>query len=128
MGPAMPQTPPVGDADPRVSRYQVNAYQVSQGARYFSWYGCVGCHSAKAQGVLDLADRRSRSGGGFAHVFAAIADRHGRLHYRANIPTEQLWQLTAYVRDLPEHTPEKRRRTAIDQKAEARGAQWSGPQ
>lgn len=127
VGPTPPQTAPLGNADPRVSAYQDNFYQLSQGGRYFAWYGCAGCHTETAAGVLDLPDDRWRYGGGFADVYAAVADRHGGYAYRQSMPTEQLWQVTAYVRDLPKHQPEKRRRGAMDQKGEPTGRAWSGP-
>jgi hypothetical protein len=40
----------------------------------------------------------------------------------ARVPVEQLWQITAYVRDLSSHYPEKRRRLSLDQKAEPQGS------
>jgi len=128
LGPSLPQTPPAADDDPRIPAYEGNFFQIAQGGRYFAWYGCAACHGETSPGVLDLADGQWRHGGGFAAVFAAIADRHGRLAYRARVPAEQLWQLTAYVRDLPGHFPEKRRRTDLDQQAEPRAATWFGPQ
>lgn len=128
LGPSLPQTRPAAGNDPRIPAYQGNAYQVAQGGRYFAWYGCSGCHTDSARGTLNLADGAWRGGSGFAQVFGAIADRHGRLRYGARIPVEQLWQLTAYVRDLPRHPPEKRRRLALDQRAEPQGSAWPGPQ
>lgn len=128
VGPTLPQTRPNGDDDPRIPAYQNTLDRVSQGARYFAWYGCSGCHGDGAPGVLNLADDRWKAGGGFAHVFASIADRHGRLRYGARIPMDQLWQLTAYVRDLHAHYPEKRARLASDQRAEPQGSTWGGPQ
>jgi cytochrome c oxidase cbb3-type subunit 3 len=128
LGPNMPQTRPAGDDDPRIPAYQSNFYQVAQGGRYFTWYGCAACHRDDAAGALNLADGRWYRGGGFAHVFHSIADRHGQPGYGAHIPVEQLWQLTAYVRDRPAHYPEKRRRLDLDQKAEPQGSSWSGPQ
>ena len=41
---ALPQTPPTGAGDPRIDQYQKNQYQISQGGRYFIWYGCARCH------------------------------------------------------------------------------------
>jgi mono/diheme cytochrome c family protein len=128
LGPTLPQTRPMGDDDARVSAYQDNLYQVSQGGRYFSWYGCSGCHTDDARDELNLADGRWYRGSGFAHVYGAIADLHGRPGYGARIPVEQLWQLTAYVRDLPKHFPEKRRRLELDQRSEPQGSTWPGPQ
>jgi cytochrome c oxidase cbb3-type subunit III len=127
VGPSVPQTPPGSDDDPRIAAFQGNLYQVAQGGRYFNWYGCSGCHTDAAPGVLNLPDSRWRHGSGFAQVYAAVVDRHGALDFRGRIPTEQLWQLTAYVRDLPKHTPEKRRRLEADQKGEPVGPAWSGP-
>ncbi|VWX49432.1 Cytochrome c oxidase polypeptide III [Novosphingobium sp. 9U] len=124
----MPQTAPLNDDDPRIGAYQANLYQISQGGRYFGWYGCSGCHTDDAPGARDLPDGQWRQGSGFAQVYAAIADRHGQLAFRQRIPVEQLWQLTAYVRDLPQHTQDKRRRQQADQKSEPVGPAWTGPQ
>lgn len=127
IGPSIPQTPPRGAADPRIRFYQDNVYQIAQGGRYFTWYGCTACHAGDAPGVRDLTDRQWRRGGTFDRVYASIAHGHGRHRYAARIPIEQLWQITAHVRDLPRHTPEKRRRLAVDQVGEPRGADWPGP-
>ena len=127
IGPAVPQTRPNGPEDKRIAALQQNAYQIAQGGRYFAWYGCQACHAESAAGVLNLSDGTWRHGGSFDRVFAAIADSHGRLAYSVRVPAEQLWQITAYVRDLPLHTPEKRRRGMVDQKAEPVGSAWSGP-
>jgi cytochrome c oxidase cbb3-type subunit 3 len=128
VGPTLPQTAPANNDDARISSYQANLYQVAQGGRYFAWYGCIGCHTDDAPGVRNLPDSHWQHGDGFAQVYDAIADRHGALTYRKRIPVEQLWQLTAYVRDLPQHTPDKRHRLEADEKAEAVGPAWSGPQ
>jgi len=128
VGPSRPITRPIADDDPRVAFFQDNVWQVAQGGRYFTWYGCGACHGEGARGVRDLTDRRWRHGGGFADRFAAIGDRHGRLAFGTRVPVEQLWQLAAYVGDLSAHTPEKRRRLNKDQRAEPQGAHWAGPQ
>ena len=125
--PAVPQTAPRSDSDRRIPAYQANFYQIGQGGRYFGWYGCAACHHERADPVRNLADGTWRHGGGVAAVYAAIADHHRGADYGRVIPPEQLWQITAYVRDLPTHTPEKRRRTSIDQSAEPQGDAWRGP-
>lgn len=127
IGPSVPQTPPTGPADPRIGYFQDNVYQVAQGGRYFGWYGCDGCHDAGATGARKLGDGRWRHGGGFDQVYASIATGHGALDYGNRVPVESLWQITAYVRDLSQHTPAKRRRLAVDQVGEPRGGAWSGP-
>jgi cytochrome c oxidase cbb3-type subunit III len=128
IGPGVPQTRPDGSADPRIPLYQGNLYQVAQGGRYFAWYGCQGCHGEGAPDVRNLSDGQWRHGDSFPQVFASIADRHRTLAYGTRVPAEQLWQLTAYVRDLPLHTAEKRHRIAVDQQGEPVGSVWSGPQ
>ncbi len=119
-----PVTDPVGAHDPRTAQFQDNAYQVAQGGRYFTWYGCGGCHGNGAQGVNNLADNQWRHGGSADRVYASIA-AHGRLG--AGIPAEQRWQLAAYVHQLPSLDPAYRRRQDNDQLGEPQGSNWSGP-
>jgi cytochrome c oxidase cbb3-type subunit 3 len=129
LGPDLPATPPNGPADPRAAKYEGNVYQVAQGGRYFTWYGCGGCHGAGAQGAANLGDRQSAHGGELNRVYTFIANGHsGRLAaYGDRIPPEQLWQLTAYVRSLPQLAPERRRRQDLDQVGEPQGRIWAGP-
>ena len=76
---------------------------------------------ARGAEVLGLVRR------GLADVYAGVADRHPRFRYGARIPAEQLWQIAAYIADLPKHKPEKRRRLDQDQPAEPQGPRWAGP-
>jgi len=123
-----PQTPPNGADDPRISKYQNNAYQMAEGGRYFTWYGCGACHAAGAKGVLDMGDGRWRHGSGFDQVYRFVAQGHpGKLaHYGERIPVEQLWQITAYVRGLAQVKPELRRRQDHDEQSEPQGRIWTG--
>jgi mono/diheme cytochrome c family protein len=127
LGPEQPQTPPNGIGDPRAAFFEGNAYQVAQGGRYFSWYGCASCHGDDAQGPRDLPGRLQRHPLSFDRVYAAIAAHKGvPVDYSARIPTEQLWQITAYVRSLRDLKPDRRRRQDLDQAGEPQAAQWSG--
>lgn len=119
-----PVTAPSGSADPRAAQYRDNAFQVSQGSRYFSWYGCGGCHAAGAAGALNIAKGRWRRGGTIDRIFASITG-HGQLGQR--IPIEQRWQLAAYVMQLPGLDPALRRRQDLDSVGEAQASQWRGP-
>ena len=125
----LPQTAPTGAQEPRAARYERNVYQVAQGGRYFTWYGCGACHGGDARGALNLGDTVWRHGGDLTQVYGFIAHGHpGALeHYGERIPVEQLWQITAYVRTLPQLKPEKRFRQDVDQLAEPQGAKWTGP-
>lgn len=128
LGPDLPQTPPEGAGDPRADRYEGNVYQVSQGGRYFTWYGCAGCHGSDAQGRLNLGDAQGAHGDSVDQTYAFIARGHpGKLAtYGDRIPAEQIWQITAYVRSLPDLAPERRRRQDLDQIGEPQGRTWSG--
>ncbi|GAA0750196.1 hypothetical protein CA233_19735 [Sphingomonas sp. ABOLD] len=125
----MPQTAPNGAQDSRAAAYERNLYQVAQGGRYFTWYGCGSCHGRSAKGPLNLGDRVWVHGGALDQVYGFIAERHpgATAGYAARIPAEQLWQITAYVRNLPRLTPEKRRRQDLDQVGEPQGSNWTGP-
>ncbi|WP_137787807.1 c-type cytochrome [Sphingomonas sp. 3P27F8] len=126
--PSQPQTPPTGPEDPRISAYENNSYQLSQGGRYFAWYGCSACHAQRGGGGRDLADKKWVYGGEFDQVYRTIAG-HGGLTVKPgqSIPPEQLWQLSAYVRSLNQIDPAKRRRQDLDQAGEPQADNWSGP-
>jgi mono/diheme cytochrome c family protein len=112
-------TSPSGPDDRRIALYQENRFQVSQGARYFTWYGCGGCHGDhKADTALNLSDEHWRQGSRFDQVYTAVADGPDAHRYAARMPVETLWQVTAYVRDLERNSPAMRRRQELDQKRE----------
>lgn len=130
VGAALPQTPPTGEDDPRIVQYEGNAYQVSQGGRYYLWYACAGCHASNAGPGRDLASGRSDRSTGFAAIYRSIATGHANVPGASGdrIPADQLWQMTAYVRSLPTLDPQKRRRQDIDLFAEPRGKHGPAPQ
>jgi len=125
--PAQPQTAPVGPDDPRAPQFEANLFQVSQGGRYLTWYGCGACHGPQVGGVRDLADGAWRHGGDIHSVYRSIAERHGQHAYGRRVPAEQLWQMTAYVRQLGTLDPARRRRQDTDQRGEPQAASWNGP-
>jgi len=124
-----PQTPPTGPHDPRAERYEGNFYQVSQGGRYFSWYGCEACHGNSARPTLDLAGPGRRRTATLRDTYAAIATGHPApiSRYADKIPVEQLWQISAFVQDLGKNDPSRNRRNSLDQRGEPQGDTWQGP-
>jgi mono/diheme cytochrome c family protein len=100
---------------------------VAQGGRYYTWYGCAGCHGPGAEPRPGAPDLSNGSSKGVPELYAAIAGGHGGAGYGSRIPSEQLWQIAAFVRDLADHQPAHNRRNSVDQKAEPQGAQWRGP-
>lgn len=127
LGADLPVTPPNGPNDPRAARYERNVYQVAQGGRYFAWYGCGQCHGGDAQDTRNLGDTRWKHGGDLDKVYRFIADGHPGARYGERIPPEQLWQITAYVRNLPRLAAERRRRQDLDQVGEPQAGIWTGP-
>jgi cytochrome c oxidase cbb3-type subunit III len=129
IGVDLPQTAPTDAQDPRAAKYEGNAYQIGQGGRYFAWYGCGSCHGSHATGALDLSDDVWVHGANLDQVYGFIARGHSASFdkFGERIPTEQLWQITAYVRSLPTLKPERRRRQDVDQTGEPQGSNWSGP-
>jgi mono/diheme cytochrome c family protein len=127
LGPEQPQTPPSGLGDPRAVFFEGNAYQVSQGGRYYGWYGCAGCHGDDARKPNDLAGDLGRHPRSFDRVYSLIANHPGATRYGDHIPVEQLWEITAYLRSLPDTKPELRRRQVLDQAGEPQGSSWRGP-
>jgi cytochrome c oxidase cbb3-type subunit 3 len=119
-----PQTPPTGANDPRIPAYADNVYQVSQGGRYFIWYGCGTCHTLNAPAPMNLASQM-RQGRSLATVYDDIADRHA-IRYGDKIPVEQLWQISAYVLDRAKTDPAKTRRADMDGRGEPQGNAWQG--
>ncbi|MDE2403220.1 MAG: cytochrome c [Sphingomonadales bacterium] len=121
-----PQTAPSGPADPRTARYAANFYQVSQGGRYFTWYGCGDCHGRLARGAANLANGSRHA---VEALYTAIAAGQSGAHsdYAARVPAEQIWQMAAYLHDLSRHEPARNRRNALDQQGEPQGNRWQGP-
>lgn len=124
LDPDQPSTAPAAASDPRAGQILGNVYQVAQGGRYFTWYGCGSCHGSDARGALDLGDPIWRHGGTIDRIYQVIAEGHGSLGRR--IPAEQLWQLSAYTLTLPTYDPAYRRRQDLDQSGEPTASTWQG--
>ena len=98
-GPAAPPTPP----DPRGLEYQGNATHLSNGARYFKWFNCNGCHFNGGGGIgPPLMDEKWRYGGRMEQIYASIDQGrpNGMPAFHDRIPEQQIWEIAAYVRSL----------------------------
>jgi len=96
---AGPHTPPVDVKNP----YEGNAYQISEGQRLYEWYNCGGCHFRGGGGIgPPLMDREWIYGGEAANIFATIVEGrpNGMPSWRGRIPTNQVWQIVAYVQSM----------------------------
>jgi cytochrome c oxidase cbb3-type subunit 3 len=98
----------IGGAPPPVltnlgHSYENNAYQLNQGKRLYAWFNCKGCHADGGGDIGPaLMDGWWRYGPDAASIFATI--RNGRPHgmpaFGDKMTTDQVWQLTGYVRTI----------------------------
>ena len=83
--------------------FESNAYQLNQGKRLYDWFNCKGCH-ANGGGLSGpaLMDGWWRYGPDPASIFATIRDGrpHGMPAFGEKMTTDQIWQLTGYVRSV----------------------------
>ena len=98
---------PSPDAD-IVNRSERNAYDLSEGKRLFSQWNCTGCHSHGGGGMGPaLMDSEWIYGSDPENIVATIVEGrpNGMPSFRNRIPSQQLWQLAAYIRSLAGLTP-----------------------
>lgn len=98
---------PAADEETRVS-YEDNAYAMSEGKRLFEWFNCVGCH-AQGGGAIGppLMDDEWVYGSNPENIFASIIEGrpNGMPSFRDKVPTDEVWQIVAYVRSLSGQAP-----------------------
>jgi cytochrome c oxidase cbb3-type subunit 3 len=84
--------------------YEHNAYQLNQGKRLYTWFGCATCHSADGSGGAgpSFLDGWWLYGPEMVSVAASIRDGrpHGMPAFRDKMTTEQVWQLAGYIRTI----------------------------
>jgi cytochrome c oxidase cbb3-type subunit 3 len=94
---------PPPPADPRARAYEGNAFQISQGGKYYRWFNCSGCH-ANGGGSIGppLMDAKWRYGGQIEQIVATIDQGrpNGMPSFHGKIPEQQMWQIAAFVRSL----------------------------
>ena len=83
--------------------YENNAYQLNQGKRLYTWFNCKECHADGGGNIGPaLMDGWWRYGPDPASIFATIRDGrpHGMPAFGDKMTTDQIWQLTGYVRTI----------------------------
>ena len=87
--------------------YEGNAYQLSQGKRLYASFNCQGCHADGGGGgsAPALLDGWWRYGPDRVSLFLSIRDGrpHGMPAFGSRLTTDQIWQLTGYIRALGAH-------------------------
>jgi cytochrome c oxidase cbb3-type subunit 3 len=97
--------------------YENNAYAITEGQRLFGWYNCAGCHANGGGGMgPPLMDDRWIYGSAPENIFLTIVQGrpNGMPAFAGRIPTQQVWQLVAYVRSLSALTPSAARSSRSD--------------
>lgn len=87
--------------------FESNAYQLTQGKRLYDWFNCKGCH-ANGGGLSGpaLTDGWWRYGPDAVSIFVSIRDGrpNGMPAFRDHMTTDQIWQLTGYIRSVGAYT------------------------
>jgi cytochrome c oxidase cbb3-type subunit III len=94
--------------DPRGPAYEINAWHISQGQRWYTSFNCVGCHGTGGGGMgPPLMDDEWRYGGEIEDIVRTILDGRpqGMPAFRGRITENQAWQIAAFVRSLSAQTP-----------------------
>lgn len=110
--PAIAQVPfaPGGREPPREQSEAMRAVmddpeQIAAGRQLYLAMNCVGCHSHGGGGMGPaLIDDTWIYGGEIENIAATIREGrpNGMPSYRGFLPEEQIWQIAAYVRAMPE--------------------------
>jgi cytochrome c oxidase cbb3-type subunit 3 len=97
------QTTPEAQPSGMGRQYEENAYHVSQGKKYYTWFNCVGCHHQGGGGSGPaLIDDKWVYGGSIENIVATIREGrpNGMPSFRGKLTDEQIWQIAAYVRSM----------------------------
>ena len=95
-------------ADPRIRRFERNAWHVSEGQRLYTEYNCVECHAHGGGGIGPaLMDEEWIYGSTSPQIVATLIQGrpNGMPSYRRLLTESQMWQIAAYVRTLSGQAP-----------------------
>jgi cytochrome c oxidase cbb3-type subunit 3 len=96
---------PIGPRNSQLSfgPFDGNAWGVSEGKRYFTWFNCTGCHGQGGGGFGPaLMDRSWRYGSEPHQIYASIVDGRpgGMPSFAGKLTEQQVWFLVGYMRAL----------------------------
>jgi cytochrome c oxidase cbb3-type subunit 3 len=98
---------PAGE-QPVLSPYQENAYGIAEGKRLYSAFNCNGCHAQGGGGIGPaLMDANWIYGSAPDQIYSTIAQGrpNGMPSFARLVPSQQIWQLVAYVQTLSMQVP-----------------------
>ena len=89
---------------PVSSPYQGNAWGIGEGKRLYSAFNCAPCHGVNGGGAIGpaLIDDKWIYGAAPDQIYASISQGRpdGMPSFGGHVPTQQIWQLVAYVQAL----------------------------
>jgi cytochrome c oxidase cbb3-type subunit 3 len=88
--------------------YGENAYQLSQGKELYGAFNCYGCHAWGGGDIgPPLMDDKWIYGGEIDQIYLSIAQgrANGMPAFAGKITSEQIWQLSAFVRAMAGQAP-----------------------
>jgi cytochrome c oxidase cbb3-type subunit 3 len=83
--------------------YESDSYDLGQGKRLYSWFGCASCHGDGRGGTgPSFLDGWWLYGPEMVSVVASIRDGrpHGMPSFRDRMTIDEIWQLAGYVRTI----------------------------
>jgi cytochrome c oxidase cbb3-type subunit 3 len=98
----------IGGAPPEIyfaldKPYENNAFDLSQGKRLYSWFGCSGCHGDGRGGIgPSFLDGWWLYGPEMISIAASISEGrpHGMPAFKDRMTPEQIWQLSGYIQTI----------------------------
>lgn len=94
------ESPPITRTDPYIG----DPVALQDGRRLFNWYNCSGCHGGHGGGGMgpSLRDKVWLYGSRDDQIFDSIAEgrSHGMPAWGTKIPSDQIWQLVAYIKSM----------------------------
>ena len=94
---------------PRLSPYQENAYGLAEGKRLYGAFNCNGCHMNGGGGIGPaLMDDKWIYGAEPEQIYSTIVEgrANGMPAFGTRVPSQQVWQLVAYVQSLSGQVPQ----------------------
>jgi cytochrome c oxidase cbb3-type subunit III len=95
-------------SQPVLSPYQENAYGIAEGKRLYSAFNCNGCHAMGGGGIGPaLMDYKWIYGSSPDQIYSTISQGrpNGMPAFGGRVPSQQIWQLVAYVQSLSVQVP-----------------------
>jgi cytochrome c oxidase cbb3-type subunit 3 len=99
----------IGGAPPEIyfgldKPYESNAYDLSEGKRLYTWFGCGSCHGQDGQGGAgpSFMDGWWYYGPEMVSIAASIRDGrpHGMPAFKNKMSSEEIWQLAGYIQTI----------------------------